>query len=129
MMKTAAALIVLMAAAPAAAQTPNAAAGADSPSTAPPPQGQGFDLMGQGADLLVRGLLDEMQPAMDQFGALAQQIGPAMDGLTSDLGLALAELLRQIDNIRYYQAPQILANGDILIRRSPDAPPWNPPPP
>jgi len=102
-------------------QTLNAPAGA---ATGTPGQAEGFDLMGRGADLIMRGIVDEMGPAIDQFGAMAADIGPAMDALTTEMGLALAELYRQIDNIRYYQAPEILANGDILIRRRPDAPPW-----
>jgi len=104
-----------------ATQNLNAPAGA---ATGIPGQDGGFDLMGQGADLIMRGIVDEMGPAIDQFGALAAEIGPAMDALTTDMGLALTELYRQIDNIRYYQTPEILANGDILIRRRPDAPPW-----
>lgn len=88
-----------------------------------PPEGQdGFDLMEEGANLLLRGLMDEMAPALDQFGAMAQQIGPAFDELTAQMGPALAALLDRIDSIRYYEAPVILDNGDILIRRSPDAP-------
>jgi len=48
---------------------------------------EGIDLMQEGAELLLRGLMNEMEPAIDDL--------------------------------------EFLPNGDIIIRRSPDAPPWD----
>lgn len=52
----------------------------------------GFDLLSEGTRLLLRGLLEEMEPALrDLQGAL-----------------------RDLDA---YHAPEVLPNGDIIIRR------------
>lgn len=55
----------------------------------------------------MRGLLDRMKPALED----------AFD---------LFEVLEQIDSPANYDKPVILPNGDILIRRSADAPEWDP---
>jgi hypothetical protein len=88
---------------------------------------EGFDLMQEGAELLFRGLMDEMGPAIDELQGLAEQVGPALEGLTDEMGQALAAMLAQIDEITNYQLPEFLPNGDIIIRRRPDAPEWTPP--
>ena len=49
--------------------------------TAPAPEAeldQGFDLMEEGARLLLRGLLSEMDPAIEELRGLADEIGPKM---------------------------------------------------
>ena len=58
-------------------------------------------------DETLRGLLDRMKPALED----------AFD---------LWDTLDQIDSPTNYDKPIILPNGDILIRRSPDAPEWQP---
>ena len=35
--------------------------------------------------------------------------------------------MTQLDSLTYYELPEVQLNGDILIRRSPDAPPYVPP--
>ncbi len=89
---------------------------------------QGVDLLQEGAKLLLRGLLQEIEPRLDELGALAdemaREIEPALRGLSEEMGPALAELLARIDSIRHYEAPEILENGDIVIRRRADAPPY-----
>jgi hypothetical protein len=98
---------------------------------ADPPAGdmdQGMTLMQEGAQLLLRGLLDEVEPRLDEFGAqaqeLAEELGPAFRLMTEEMGTAVAALLARIDDVRNYEAPVFLENGDILIRRKPDAPPY-----
>lgn len=64
--------------------------------------GEGFDLLGQGAQSLLRGLMEQVEPTMKD---LAQQL--------RDLnwqGLGIEDL----DN---YEAPEVLDNGDIILRR------------
>ncbi|SNX68850.1 hypothetical protein SAMN05878503_102313 [Cereibacter ovatus] len=78
----------------------------------------GFSLLGEGMNLLLRGLIDEMEPAMRDMGDAMAELQPA-----------LRDLLAQVDDLRNYQAPERLPNGDILIRRKPDAPPLPAPPP
>lgn len=87
---------------------------------------EGFSLMEEGARLLFRGLMDEMEPAIDDFAGMAQELEPALDMLASEMGPALMELMKTLDSVRYYERPEILPNGDIIIRRSPDAPAFEP---
>ena len=52
------------------------------------------------------------------FRSLMEQMKPALDELLETL-----EVLEGIDSIEHYQRPEILPNGDIIIRRREDAPP------
>ncbi len=104
-----------LAASPLAAQT-----------DAPAPEDDGVSLMEEGAKLLLRGLLTEMEPALDDLQDLAEEMGPRMQMLTDQMGPAFADLLDQIDDITQYQAPEFLPNGDIIIRRRDDAPEFTP---
>jgi hypothetical protein len=87
----------------------------------------GFSLMEEGAKLLFRGIIAEMEPAIDNFSELAEELQPALDMLASEMGLAFLGLIQALDSVRYYERPEILPNGDIIIRRSPDAPEYSPP--
>jgi putative sigma-54 modulation protein len=44
-----------------------------------------------------------------------------------DMYAAIDKLMAMVDDITNYQAPEMLENGDIIIRRKPDAPPVQPP--
>jgi len=60
---------------------------------------EGLDLLGRGAELMLQGVFAELGPAW-------------------------AELQTLLNNLNAYYPPEILPNGDILIRRKPkDAPP------
>lgn len=87
---------------------------------------EGFSLMEEGARMLFRGMMQEMEPALDDFTGMAEDIAPALDMLASEMGPALMELMKTLDSVRYYQAPEILPNGDIIIRRREDAPVYVP---
>ncbi len=54
----------------------------------------------------------------DLFRNLMEQMKPALDELLETL-----EVLEGIDSIEHYERPEILPNGDIIIRRREDAPP------
>jgi hypothetical protein len=71
----------------------------------------GFSLMQEGAKLLLRGLMSEMEPALDDMGQALTDLEPA-----------LRELMVMIGDLRNYEAPEKLPNGDIIIRRKPDTP-------
>ena len=123
------ALIACLVAIPALAQNALAQnAPAESPGEAPPGS-EGLDLMQEGAELLFRGLIDEMAPALESLQDLGEQVGPVLDQLTAEMAAGLATVMAKIDDLTYYEMPEILPNGDIIIRRSPDAPPYEPPPP
>ena len=57
-----------------------------------------------------RQLFEEMQPHLEE----------ALEMLEGFEGL------KAIDDPRHYQLPEILPNGDIIIRRRPDAPEFHP---
>lgn len=64
---------------------------------------QGLDLLGQGSRLLMQGLMDRIEP---ELKSLAEEMGPALlqlQGLIGDLG--------------NYHPPEVLPNGDIILRR------------
>lgn len=79
---------------------------------------EGFSLMEEGAKLLLKGLMSEMEPALDEMGKALSEVEPAL----KDLQPKMLELLALVDDLTNYQAPERLENGDILIRRKPDAP-------
>lgn len=77
------------------------------------------DLIGRGLGLLMDNFLREIQPELDRFARDLPQAAGEMAPILRDLRLL-------IDDLRNYRPPQRLENGDIIIRRRPDAPP--PPP-
>ncbi len=102
-------------------------AGAQDPDLTPEvEEDEGFSLMQEGAELFFRGIMGEMEPAIEDFRAFAEMAEPHLRALMSEMGPALMEVLSRIDDIKYYSAPEILENGDILIRRDPDAPAYEP---
>ena len=78
--------------------------------------------MEQGAELFFEGLRQEMEPALEDLRGLAEQFGPAMQSFIQEMGPALAEITAQVKDWSAYEAPEILPNGDIIIRRKPDQP-------
>ncbi|WP_344842001.1 hypothetical protein [Celeribacter arenosi] len=64
------------------------------------PNGTGIEMLGEGARQLLQRLLDQMAPAIDE-----------LEGF--------------VDDMNAYHPPEILPNGDIIIRRRPldDQPP------
>lgn len=55
----------------------------------------------------LRQMLDDLRPTLDEAAKLLKSF-------------------EAIDDPRYYQAPEVLPNGDIIIRRKPDAPEYQP---
>jgi hypothetical protein len=114
------ALALCLAAAPAFAQ--------DAPAT-PEVDDDGFSLMEEGMKLVMRGMMSEMAPALDEMEKALREAGPALDGLGEEIGPKLRQLVALIDDIKNYDAPVMLPNGDILIRRNaPLVPPVDPQP-
>lgn len=109
--------VVALLAAPLQAQT-----------TEPPTEDEGFSLMQRGAELFFEGILGEMEPAIEDFRAFAEMAEPHLRALLSEMGPALMQVLDRIDDIANYEAPEILDNGDIIIRRKPEAPDFAPDP-
>ena len=55
----------------------------------------GADLLGEGTRLILRGLLAELEPAAEGW----------------------EQLLEMLNDLALYHAPEVLPNGDIIIRR------------
>ena len=83
---------------------------------------RGLSLMERGAQMLMEGLLQEMEPTLDDLQALAEDVGPALQDFARQMGPALRDLLQEIEDWSVYHPPEVLENGDIIIRRkTPDA--------
>ncbi len=84
----------------------------------PPPE-SGTSLMEEGARMLLRGLMAEAEPMLDEMGQALREMEPAL----REMGPRLKELVDLMGDVANYEAPTRLPNGDILIRRKPGAPP------
>ncbi|HSF90990.1 MAG TPA: hypothetical protein VLA51_02175 [Paracoccaceae bacterium] len=71
----------------------------------------GPSLMERGAQLFLEGLMNEMGPAIEGMQDFVEQMGPA-----------LRDLMREVKDWSLYEAPEVLPNGDIIIRRKPETP-------
>ncbi|EPX86607.1 hypothetical protein ruthe_01424 [Rubellimicrobium thermophilum DSM 16684] len=89
-------------------------------------EGEG-SLIAQGAERLLRGLIEEIRPPMEEMAGIGAEMLPTFRLLAREMGPAFVEIIEQIDSIRNYEPPVLLPNGDIVLRRRPDAPPWTPP--
>ena len=71
---------------------------------------EGFNLLGEGAKIIMRSMLDEMEPKLkDLQFELGQVLG--------EMEPVLRDLSEMIGDIKNYHAPEMLPNGDIIIRR------------
>ncbi len=102
----------------------------ETPEETPEALDGGPSLMERGADMFLRGLRDELDPALQDLRGLADRMGPALQSFVDEMGPAMAQLSDQIEDWTLYEAPEMLPNGDILIRRreklDPEAPEIDP---
>lgn len=77
----------------------------------PPEAKDSPGLIEQGFDYLFRGLLAEVEPQLDELGRGFKEMQPQIQ-----------QLFTLIDDLKNYEAPQRLENGDILIPRRKDVP-------
>ena len=82
------------------------------PGHAEEPEG-GLSLMERGAQMLMEGMLRELEPALEDL----QGIGPSLRDFAQEMGPALGQLLDEVRDWSAYHPPEILPNGDIIIRR------------
>lgn len=80
---------------------------------------EGPSLMERGAELFFRGLTEEMAPALEDLQGMMQEIGPSLGAFLREMGPALAEIAAEVEDWSVYEMPEILPNGDIIIRRKP----------
>lgn len=79
-------------------------------------------LMERGAQMFLEGLMAEMEPRLDDLQGFAQEFGPAMRGFFAEMGPAFRDLLAEVEDWSAYHPPEILPNGDIIIRRKAETP-------
>ena len=82
----------------------------------PEAEAEGPSLMERGLSLFFEGFQQELEPALDGMAGALTEMKPALD-----------ELMAMVDDITNYSMPEMLENGDIIMRRKPDAPPVQPP--
>ncbi|MDF3414293.1 hypothetical protein HKX54_07480 [Sulfitobacter sp. M57] len=93
--------------------------------TAPAAQAEedpGPSLMERGAQMFLEGILKEMEPTMEELQGIAEEMGPALREFASEMGPKLTELMAEVEDWSVYLPPEILPNGDIIIRRKPEHP-------
>lgn len=83
------------------------------------PGDDGLSLIERGVGILMQNLWQDVGPDLDRLG---QDMSQAL----SRMSPVLEDLSTLVDDLGNYQAPERLANGDVIIRRKPGAPP--PPP-
>lgn len=88
---------------------------------------EGLSLMERGARMFLEGMRREMTPALEDLRGMVETMGPAMQNFLREMGPAMTDLLGRIDDLSAYDAPELLPNGDIIIRRKPEAGPLPPP--
>ena len=81
--------------------------------TASVAEDDGLSLMERGAQMFLDGILKEMEPALEGL----ENFGPALKGFADEMGPALADILGKVEDWTIYHPPEILDNGDIIIRR------------
>ncbi|WP_019955318.1 hypothetical protein [Yoonia vestfoldensis] len=82
----------------------------------------GFNLVEEGARMIMRGLMEEMSPTIDSLRDTLEEMGPVVGDFLREMGPGLATFLNRVDDVRHYELPEFLPNGDIILRRKPDAP-------
>jgi hypothetical protein len=91
-----------------------------------PTDEEGPTLMERGAELFFEGLRREMEPTLDEAARLFAEIGPSMRSFLTEMGPALADIANQVEDWSVYEMPEILPNGDIIIRRKAPQPETSP---
>jgi len=81
------------------------------------PEDEGLSLMERGAQMFMEGIMREMEPAMNDLRGLAEDMGPELKRFVEEMGPAFGELMGRIGDINAYHPPEILPNGDIILRR------------
>ena len=76
-------------------------------------QEDGPSLMQRGAQMFLEGILKEMEPALDGL----EDFGPKIRSFAQEMGPVLGDLLEQVEDWSAYHPPEILPNGDIIMRR------------
>ncbi|PYG30035.1 hypothetical protein [Pelagimonas varians] len=74
-------------------------------------------LMEQGAKLFLEGLMKEMEPALQELESMTDEIEPMLKDFAAQMGPALTDLMGKVEDWSVYHPPEMLENGDIILRR------------
>lgn len=74
-------------------------------------------LMERGFGMFMEGLRGEMGDSLEGLQGWLDQAAPAMRDFLREMGPAFAELAEEVKDWSAYHPPEILPNGDIIIRR------------
>jgi len=77
----------------------------------------GRSLMEEGAQLFWDGLRRELGPALEGLRDRADEMEPALRDFAERMGPALADILDKMGDLSAYHPPEMLPNGDIILRR------------
>ena len=77
----------------------------------------GLSLMEEGALLFFKGLQQQMEPAIEGLQDFAAEMGPELQSFFLEMGPAFRELMSEVEDWSAYHPPEILPNGDIILRR------------
>ncbi|KUF12025.1 hypothetical protein [Pseudoponticoccus marisrubri] len=80
-------------------------------------EGNGLTLMEEGARLFLRGLMDETDEAIGGLQDMAREIEPFLNEFAQEMGPALRDLADKVEDWSAYHPPEMLPNGDIILRR------------
>lgn len=75
------------------------------------------NLMQEGLSLFLEGLSKEFKPALEDFADFAIELGPEIGAFIEHIGPDLRGLLDEVQDWTAYEAPEILPNGDIILRK------------
>ncbi|MBZ8118984.1 hypothetical protein KUD11_10030 [Roseovarius sp. LXJ103] len=85
-------------------------------------------LMEQGAQMFMEGLLNQVEPTMRDLQGMTEDMGPQLREFAQTMGPAIAEIMGDIKDLSAYHAPELLPNGDIIMRRKSEEEMAPPPP-
>ena len=71
---------------------------------------EGLGLVERGTRMILRGLMAEVEPRL-------KEMGEDLESALAEMEPAMRELGRKIGDIRKYHPPEMLPNGDIILRR------------
>lgn len=90
------------------------------PLQAQPSETEPPSLMQRGLELFLEGVEEELSPGLQQLQEMVERFGPALQDFLLQMGPALAEVAGEVQDWSRYELPEVLPNGDIIIRRKPD---------
>ena len=79
--------------------------------------GDSRSLIEDGARMFLEGLMQELGPALEQLEGLADDMEPALRDFAETMGPALRDLMGEVKDWSSYHPPEILPNGDIILRK------------